>query len=299
MRATMAPRLILTVAVAAFCVMAAPAGLHGQAGLRERTLFVSALDSKGEPVESLSIPDFIVTEDGRRREVLRVSRAIEPIDIAVLFDNSTAAESKIVPLRESLKGFVSTMAGQNQLALISIASRPTIYVDYTADQKRLADGIGRIFAQTNSGMTLLDAIFETSNGLAKREATRAVLVPIITDGVELSSRFSRDAIEAMTKASVALHAFIIGILPITTDLDRERSIVIETGTRATGGQRVVLLSELGLDQAMQRLARELSSQYKVVYSRPESFLPPEKTEVASGRTGVRMRGTPARGQTGA
>jgi len=45
---------------------------------------------------------------------------------------------------------------------------------------------------------------------------------------------------------------------------------------------------------MQRLARELTSQYKVVYSRPESLIPPEKIEISSARADVTMRGSLAR-----
>ena len=51
--------------------------------------------------------------------------------------------------------------------------------------------------------------------------------------------------------------------------------------------------------ALQKLARELSAQYKVVYGRPESLIPPEKIEVSSGKAGVTMRGAPARGGNGA
>ena len=49
---------------------------------------------------------------------------------------------------------------------------------------------------------------------------------------------------------------------------------------------------------MQRLARELSSQYKVVYSRPESLIPPEKIEISSARADLTMRGSQARDQRG-
>jgi VWFA-related protein len=296
MRTRLLPRFTFTLVFAAVCACAASGALHGQATDRERTLFVSAVDGKGEPVEDLAVRDFIVTEDGRRREVLRVTPATEPIDIAVLFDNSTASESKILSLREALTNFVSKMAGQNQIAVIGLASRPTIHVDYTSDQKRLTDATGRIFAQSNSGMTLLDGLFEVSAGLARRTAARAVLVPVITNGPELSTKFSRDAIDAVTRAGAAIHAFTIGELPMTSDLDRERLIVMSTGTRASGGQHVVLLSELGLNLALQRLARELSSQYKVVYNSPEEFLQPEKVAVASARAGITMRGTPLRRQ---
>ena len=36
-------------------------------------------DSRGEPVDGLGPTDFVITEDGRRREVLRISKAVEPI----------------------------------------------------------------------------------------------------------------------------------------------------------------------------------------------------------------------------
>jgi VWFA-related protein len=280
--------------------LAADATYPGQAGGRERAMFVSAVDGKGEPVEGLSVSDFVITEDGRRREVLRVSRAVEPMAIALLVDNSAAADDVISMYRASLPKFVARMATEgNQIALIGLAARPTVLVDYTPIVRQLEQGVGRIFAQTSDGMTLLDALIESSTGLRRREETRAVLVPIITDGTEFSNRYSRDVIAAIRGAGASLHAVTIGNFPVATDIQREREFTIAGGTRDTGGQRITLLTELGLDDALQRLARQLSSQYKVVYGRPESFLPPEDIEVMSAKPGITMRGTPARGQTGA
>jgi hypothetical protein len=74
---------------------------------------------------------------------------------------------------------------------------------------------------------------------------------------------------------------------------------MDEGSKQTGGQHVTLLTDIALEQALAKLARQLSSQYKVVYGRPDSLIPPDKTEVASARAGVTMRGTPARGQGGA
>jgi VWFA-related protein len=256
-------------------LVAAAAGLYAQAGARERTMFVSAVDSKGEPVEGLSVNDFVITEDGRRREVLRVSRAVEPMAIALLIDNSAAADDVISIYRSALPKFVARMATDgNQIAIIGLAARPTSLVDYTTNLRQLEQGIGRIFAQMNDGMTLLDGLVESSAGLRRREETRAVLVPIVTDGTEFSNRYSRDVIAAIRAAGASLHAVTIGNFPVNTDIQREREFTLAGGTRDTGGQRIMLLTELGLDDALQRLARQLSSQYKVVYGRPESFLPP-------------------------
>src|SRR4051812_26804501 len=89
---------------AALCAVVAawlpPSDLHAQAASRERTLFVSAVDDKGEPVEGLGPTDFVIREDGLRREVLRVSRATEPIDIALLVDTSASAVNAISPIRD-------------------------------------------------------------------------------------------------------------------------------------------------------------------------------------------------------
>lgn len=301
MRAAFTVRLALIAAfAAALAVAVGPGpGIHAQAGARERTLFVSAVDSGGEPVGGLGPADFVITEDGRRREVLRVSRAAEPMDIALLADNSAAASRAIPSLRDGLKHFVAAMAGDHQIALVALADRPTILVDYTSNRMRLEQGIGRLFAMDSSGMTLLDALVEVSSGLRRRDATRAVIVPVITTGVEFTNRYGLDVVDSLQQAGITLHALVIGVVGFASVPERERAVVLDAGARETGGQHVTLLIESAVKQALQKLARQLSSHYKVVYGRPESLMPPEKTEVTSKRPDVTMRGTPARGQAGA
>jgi VWFA-related protein len=295
-------RSLLAVAALVAVVGAAlrPGPVAAQANSRERTMFVSAVNAEGEPVEGLGPEAFVITEDGRRREILRVSRATEPIDIALLVDNSQAASDEITFLRTSLAKFVATMAPGNQIAVITLADRPTISTDYTAEPKRLADAVGRLFSMRQSGATLLDAIVETAQGLRKRETPRAVIVAVITDGVEFTNRYNRDVTRSLVEARAALHAVTIGVFAHTEEHGiRERSFLLDEGPRLSGGQRSTLLSPNGLDPALQRLARELSSQYKVVYGRPESLIPPEKIVVSPGKAGVTMRGVPARGGNGA
>ena len=301
MRMSPRPVLILALVCAtAFTWFNARAVADQANGPRERALFVSAVDKDGEPVMGLGPDAFVVREDGVRREVLRVSRATEPIDIAVLVDNSTAASDEITFFREGLAKFVTTMAPGNNVAVIALADRPTILVDYTNDAKRLADRVGRIFPMPQSGMTLLDAVIETAQGLGKRETPRAVIVPVITDGIEFSNRYSNDVVAAVERVDAAVHIVAIGQFSYSEEQGiRERSFFLSNGPHKSGGQQITLLSPHGLDQALQRLARELSSQYKVVYGRPQSLIPPERTEVSSAKTGVTMRGAPARGESGA
>jgi len=284
-------------------LLALSAGLPARSRLaqapREGTLFVSAVDTSGEPVEGLGPEVFVVREDGVRREIVRVSRATEPIDIAILVDNSAAVSDGLIFLRRALSSFVARMAPGNQVALVGLADRPTILVDYTDDPKRLTDG-AQLFSVPDSGMTLLDAIFETSEGLGRRETPRAVLVAVVTDGPELSNRYSQDVVAAAQEADAALHLVTIGQFYYAEEHGtRERSLLLDAGPRKTGGQRISLLTPHALEDTLQRLARELSAQYKVVYGRPESLIPAERVEVSSARQGVTMRGAPLRGAPGA
>jgi len=242
----------------------------------------------------------VVKEDGVLREVLRVAPATEPMDIAILVDNSTAAADEITFLRSGLSKFVQIMATGNKVAVITLADRPTIKVEYTDDAVRLKEAVSGLFSTPQSGMTLLDGIFETVSGLQRRETPRAVVVPVITDGVEFTTHYFRDIVNTLVKNRVALHMVTIG--PFYHDEEhgtRERSFLLDAGPRESGGQRISLLSAHGLDNALDRLAKELRAQYKVVYSRPESLIPPDKVTVAAGKSGLTVRGTEARGENGA
>jgi Ca-activated chloride channel homolog len=290
------------VAAAVFAALAtlSTAPHAAQQAAREGVMFVSAVDRDGEPVNDLGPDAFQIREDGIKREVLRVSHASEPLDIALLVDNSAAASDDITFLRTGLSKFVAKMAPGNHVAVIALADRPTILVDYTDDTKRLSDAVGRLFSMSQSGMTLLDGIFETTRGLSKRETPRAVIVPVFTDGIEFTNRYSKDVVAALQDEDVALHMVTIGQFYHSEEhATRERSFLLDAGPRGSGGQRISLLSPHGLDDALQRLARELSSQYKVVYGRPQSLIAPERAEVSSARAGVTMRGARARGESGA
>lgn len=279
-------------------VTAAPEGSVSearQAGARERTVYVSVLDRNGEPVAGLGMDDFIVREEKVRREVLRVSRAVEPIAIALLVDNSAAADDDIRNIRDGLTKFVQQMAPEHDIAIIGLGDRPTILQDYTRNAALLNTGIGRLFAQPGSGMLLLDAIVDVSRGLAKREEPRAAIVAILTDGPEFSNLHYNRVLEQLRQGGAAFHALTIGAFGATNDdALRNRASVLDLGPRQSGGHRVTLLSSMAVQDALAKVARELSNQYKVVYGRPESLVPPENVTIEVTRSELTARGTPAR-----
>src|SRR5690606_26459673 len=164
----------------------------------ERVLYVSALDrTTRQPIETLTVDDLRVTEDGVVREVLRVEPATSPMPIAILVDNQAAAETTIAHLRQGLAAFLKAVDGLGPVALVSVADRPTILEDYTTDQAKLQEAAGRIFARPDSGATMLDAIAEISRGLSRRESDRAAIVLVSMEQTEFSNLHFSQVLDAL------------------------------------------------------------------------------------------------------
>src|SRR5690242_6905641 len=88
-------------------VMTAPAVLQAQA--LQRSVYASALDPSGAPVPNLGPSDFVVREDKVAREILSVAPATDPMQIALLVDNSQAGEQYTRDYREALPAFIQTI----------------------------------------------------------------------------------------------------------------------------------------------------------------------------------------------
>ena len=296
LRAALPPLFTLTAVLA---VTMCPR-LDAQAGVGDRTLFVSALDKKGVPVPDLGPAAFVVKEDNAPREILRVSRASEPIAITVLIDNSQAADDAINYVRRALPDFIKALTPANPVSLISLADRPTILTPFTTDTNALIKRSEGVFSIRSTGATFLDALFEVSQGLTSRDYERAAIVAIVVDGTEFTNRYSKDVIAEMKRAGVALHLIAIGPFELNAQdhAVRERAFLVPAGPRETGGALYTMLAPNGIAQSLEKIARDLTSQYKVVYNRPERTIPPQKVEIESARDGLSVRGTPARTKKG-
>lgn len=266
-----------------------------------RSMYVSVVDQAGAPVPGLGPSDFIVREDNVAREVLKVTPADEPMQVAVLVDTSQRARNDISHIRTALPPFVAALTSpgedqrKNQVAIIGFGERPTILAEYSTLPSLLQKGIDRIWPAPNSGPYLLDAISETCQGFRKREAQRPVIVAIAVEGGELSYTSYQQVLDRLAAADAPLYALMIGT-PDTSlrDEERNRQIVLDRGPTASGGMREQLLTSMALDGKLKQLADQLTHQYLVTYSRPESLIPPEHITVGATRPGLTARGTPVR-----
>ena len=275
--------------------------LQGQARTqpRERVLYVSVVDrATNAPVEKLGPSDLIVREDGAAREVLRVERATSPMPVALIVDNSQAAQPAIADLRRALATLVQGLDGIGPMAFVTVADRPTIVVDYTTSLKDMQEGVGSLFHAPQSGATLLDGITDVARGLRKRESDRAAIVVVTTENIEYSNLYYRQVLDTLRDSGAAMHAVVL-VNPkgsLRNDEARNRAQVLDEGPRHSGGLRVDVLTSMAFEPKLKELAAILKHEYRVTYARPESLIPPEKTEVAAVKPGLEAYGRPARGQ---
>lgn len=287
----MRPLLTLVVATTLGSSVLVP-GANAQSEARQRTLFVSAVDEAGMPVDTLTAEDLVVREDGVAREVLKVSRATEPVDITLLVDNSVASTRALQDMRLGVEKFMATFAGPHPLTLVTVADRPTVQVNSTTSKAQLLRGAKRLFVQPDAGATMIEAIIESSRAIGKRKPARAAIIAITSFGVEFSDRGYQFALDELAASGAVLHVLE---LQDTQRADsqsqnvRDRNVVIDRGTTETGGSRELLLTNLSLSDALQKVGKVATTQYEVVYGRPDTLIPARKVEVFSARPTLRIR----------
>ena len=297
-------RAALAVPVIVSIFLLAAVGLQGQS--QEHHILVSVLDPDDAPVGGLGISDFSIDEDGNSREILSVSQAGAGRQIALLVDTSQAATRSLVEFRNGLTAFVEQMSEGNQISIIPFGGPPRIQVALTRETSRLTDGIGNLFALPDQAAYMLDALDQTAEGFSRQNASRPLIVVLTTEGIDYSYTSARRVIDTIEESGAAIYTLSLRVgrnafsaTPNISTLelrnqDFERDLLLERGPRNSGGRHRDLLTSLAINDAMQDIVSELLNQYLVVYSRPDTLVPPETITVRMNRQELTARGTPLR-----
>ena len=293
----MAFRSMCLIAATLVALCAGAASLGAQA--RERVAFVTVADKDtGTPRDTLAPGDLVVREDGAAREVLRVTPASGPFPIAVVVDTSTDAESAIQDLRTALTTFQRELGTLGPVALIGMGARPTVIADYSAGPAAFQAGIGRVFATPMSAATVIDAVDDVARGLSRRDSERAAIVIVSAGGHEGSSGAYQRALDRLMASGASLHVVMVRSPArcVQNDDTRQRDSLLDRGVRNTGGSRRDVLASQAFAPAMADLARLLAHQFRVVYARPQTLIPPESVTITAASPAAVAYGGPARGQ---
>jgi VWFA-related protein len=278
-----------TIVALAATIRAAP-----QTGVR--TVHVSAVDGKQAPVPGLSADDFTIKEDGRQRTIDRVEIATAPMQIVLMLDDGGLALGAI---RQGAGQFVERLQGKAQFAVITTGGRNLTLVDFTEDPRHVYSALQNMFARNQPATYLLDGLLEVSQTLARRSASRPVIVAIASEGEEFSHARSDVVLEAIQKSQATF--YYVGLGPPATQgsragIDRpadsteseagRRNTVIGSAPKNSGGRSEQSLLPAGVPVLMMQFAEELAGQYAITYRSDSSQA---KLTVETSRRGVRVR----------
>jgi hypothetical protein len=267
-----------------------------------RNVYITALEKDGAPAADLRPEEVVIREDGAAREVLKVAPAAEPLQIAMLVDDSGAG---IQHVREGVGRFVQVLRNRAEIAIVSTAGQNSVVVDFTSDYGALIGGVNRLMTRTTSGGYLLDAIREAAETLRRRSATRPAIVVLTLEGTEYSNLSPDRVYEAVRRSGAVVHVVAVGKPKLKTmtawnqrptdsihesiDETLSRGKVIVEAPRRSGGRLEQVVEPTGIPARMMEVAYELRDQLVVTYVRPASPKPPERLDVSVKRRGIKLR----------
>jgi len=288
---------------AGLAVLLSCSALHSQAPppTQSRTVYITVTDRSGVPVRDLSSDDLEIKEGGRVVTVEAAGLASEPLQIDIIVDDNGTGL-----FRAPLARFVQRLEGRAVMALRAVVGQTMKVVEFTPSTEAMLIGIATLNARpgTPDGGQLLEGISEAAIELHKAEARRPVIIALTVGGQEHSPVRSDFVLDQLRKSGAVLHVFSVAssVLRGTVDAAAPRDLLQENmhlqrvlgdGPKQTGGRHQQIVASAGALQALQNLAAELTSQYRVTYTLPAGAKRSEKLDVSVRRKDLVVR-APAR-----
>ena len=163
------------------------AEVQGQSEPSVEFAYVSVLRDN-QPVGDLTADEFVVEEDGQRRQVIRVGPALIPMQVAILVDDSQDLRTAMPHIRIGLNELIDRLPDGQQIALRTFGDQMRTVVDYTDDRVRLKRAATEFVVFSATSGFMLNALVNTALDLQGRGARRPVIVLLTTEGSNAAMR---------------------------------------------------------------------------------------------------------------
>ncbi len=147
------------------------------------TVYLSLLDSAGNPIKDAAAEDFTVSEDNQPVQIASLASADnEPINVALLLDTSASMTGeKIDAARSAASRFISDLQGGDQVAVLTFDLTTTNRIDFTTDHTAARQQVELIQPTPGAGTCLYDAAYQTVQQVAALSYGRRAVI-LLTDG---------------------------------------------------------------------------------------------------------------------
>jgi len=253
----------------------------------DRTVHVTVLDDKREPVPNLTAADLVVKEGGKEREIVKVERASAPLRVALAVEERMTADSSV---RMALFEFMKRISGSAEISLITVGLRNTVIVDYTKSLDALVGGINGFSLNPAPESSVAEGVLDLANRFITSKSARPAIVLIALSGVR-GGVDPHHVLERLGQSGATMNVITLASplgAPASSETSRGEQ-VIGDGPRQSGGRRIDVTQTAGMPKAILQVADELLAQYAVTYTLPDGVKPDRRVNVSLKRRGVQLR----------
>ena len=227
-------------------------------------ILVTVLDQDGRFVTNLQREDFIVYEDGKVQEIEQFSQETDqPLRVGLLIDTSASVKMRLDFEKTAAINFMrSVMRYRDEAMLVEFDKGVTMLHDFTSRPTEIVREIEELRA--GGGTALLDAIYQVSQEKMAEKRLRQTIV-VLSDGDDLHS--SRSLEEAVNMAQLAeTSVYAIGTNKMGATTSKNGIKILNRLTEETGGRAFFPVSDLEMEDAFDKIEKELRSQYSITYT---------------------------------
>ena len=260
-------------------------------------------DSKDAPIRDLEISDVSLTVAGATVPLTRFEKDERPARVALVIDSSGPMQNAFrLQFNEAAKAFVASLPSNTRLSVWTTGDRPTRVID---DLDVSEDGSAQQVSKTLSrqvsmgGNTILDGIIEAAEDLKKKEGERSVLVFLTAEGPGFANDNRQGIVDRVLRTGVEVTGTVIserGELTGGGDVSpADYDYVFATLTDRTGGRLERPLTVMAASAAMNRVAADLRSTYRLAFH--FSGKKPGKIALQVARPSIKVRLSTPRKET--
>lgn len=234
----------------------------------EVSVYLSVVDSAGNPIKDLTAENFTVTEDSQKVEIGSIELAKdEPINIVLLLDTSgSMSGAGIGAAKTAASNFVAGLEAGDRVAILTFDDSVRARIDFTTDHRAARDQIALIDAVRGAGTCLYDAAYQAVQMTATVPSGRRAVV-LFTDGVDekpgggtCSTHTLDDVIDLASEGGTRTPVYTLGMGTRVDDNTLKRLAEL------TGGRYLYSPDTSQLDAMFLRLSDSLRSQYLLRYT---------------------------------
>jgi VWFA-related protein len=247
-----------------------------ETNIRRVRLPITVTDKKGAFVGGLTQNDFVVLEDKVPQQIDSFTSEDSnnlPLYVAVLMDTSPSTAAKLKFEQESAMNFIQTIVRprRDRVLFATFDHEINLRQDFT-DRLELLDRAVYAVKKTGEQTALWDAIWQFCDQKMRSVPGRRVLV-VITDGADTYSRADiNDAIDIAQRTETTIFAISTKAGLLSTVVGVEAGTVkgkadkdLDRISDETGGVAFFTGDMLSLERGLNRIQKEIRSQYLITY----------------------------------